>query len=132
MTVRDEFSNPSQPTPEQFEQILKGNNAEDLTEAIIGLALGSTEFAVAFRFVTLPEVTAHDSAGVRGAAALSLGHLARIHRNIPEEPTCDLISAALKDPDAWVRGQAENALSDLETYAPKVAAACRARLTRQY
>ena len=33
-----------------------------------------------------------------------------------------IIRKALTDPDAWVRGQAANAQSDIEIYAPRVAA----------
>ena len=126
--TKGQFDNPELPTPERLEQLLQGNQPEALTEALIGLALGSSDLDWAFRVITSPNVTGHADAGVRGAAVLSLGHLARIHRHLPVDPSAALIQSALNDPDPWVRGQAENALSDVGTYAPEVAKVCQVRI----
>jgi hypothetical protein len=127
-TFDGEFKNPDAPTLEKFEQILSEGDPKALIEALIGIALGNDDFVSAFRAVTTPKVTDHADPGVRGAAVLSLGHLARIHRTLPDEPTCSLIVRAAQDDDALVRGQAANAWSDIEVYAPQLARRLKSRL----
>jgi hypothetical protein len=83
--------------------------------------LGTADLGAAFPIVTLPDIVNHQDPGVRGAAVLCLGHLARIHGRIPTEPTVPIIKKAMLDAEAWVRGRAEIAISDLDVYVPDVA-----------
>jgi len=57
---------------------------------------------------------------LRGTAILCLGHLARIHRRMPEHPVVDLVQAALEDENAYVRGHAESAADDIAFFVPSV------------
>ena len=53
---------------------------------------------------------------VRGIAILCLGHLARIHRTIDIDIVKPVILEALNDHSDFVRGHADSALIDLETF----------------
>ncbi|MCF6475921.1 hypothetical protein FAF44_47425 [Nonomuraea sp. MG754425] len=60
------------------------------------------------------ELLAHPSPDVRRAAALSLGHVARIHRRIDHHLVLPRLQALLDDPE--VGGTAENALDDIRMF----------------
>ncbi len=49
---------------------------------------------------------------VRGNAVLGLGHLAHVHRELEKSVAYPVIAAALRDENAYVRGQAECAKDD--------------------
>lgn len=73
-----EFHNPALPTTAELEALLDGSDTYALAEALIGLALNSADLTHALAVVTGPRVVGHADPGVRGAAVLCLGHLARI------------------------------------------------------
>lgn len=54
----------------------------------------------------------HPHFNVRGNAILGFGHIARVHRRLDREVVQPIIQAALRDADAYVRGQAVCALDD--------------------
>ncbi|HEY2155027.1 MAG TPA: hypothetical protein VGH33_05325 [Isosphaeraceae bacterium] len=58
----------------------------------------------------------HDDGIVRGNAILGLGHVARFHRKLISPEASSAVEAALRDPDAWVRGQATCAADDIEAF----------------
>jgi len=58
----------------------------------------------------------HEDPFVRGVAATSLGHLARIHGAIDEEQVVPVMRELLHDSDPETRGKAEDALSDFSTF----------------
>lgn len=57
----------------------------------------------------------HPDGITRGNAILALGHLARIHRRL-SVGVRPVVEAALRDPDDWVRGQADAAADDIEHF----------------
>ena len=63
------------------------------------------------------QLARHEHPNVRGNALLGFGHLARTVGIIwkPKEVRA-LVEAGLADPDAYVRGQAETAASDLRHF----------------
>ncbi len=103
-----------------------------IVDALVGVALLETDFAFAcalvFGAATNPNVT------IRQAATLCIGHLARIHGCVPDEPTLTLIQAGLSDLSGEVRGQAENAADDVAHFQPELAdriSAIRRAITRR-
>ena len=58
----------------------------------------------------------HEDPFVRGVAATSLGHLARIHGAIDEEQVVPVVRELLHDSDPETRGKAQDALSDFSTF----------------
>lgn len=91
------------------------NAPEELLRVPIAVSLYADDFEWAqelcFRLASHPHPT------VRGSALLGLGHLARRWGRIDSNRTPQWIEAGLRDADPFVRGQAENARDDIETYA---------------
>ena len=58
----------------------------------------------------------HPHFNVRGNAMLGLGHLARRFGVLDRTLVAPLVLAALDDPHAYVRGQADNALDDIRQF----------------
>ena len=58
----------------------------------------------------------HADPFVRGVAATSLGHLARIHGAIDEDDVVPVVRELLHDSDPETRGKAQDALSDFSTF----------------
>ncbi|MFC7591694.1 hypothetical protein ACFQYP_54320 [Nonomuraea antimicrobica] len=60
------------------------------------------------------ELLAHPSADVRHTAALTVGHVARIHRYIDHDLVVPRLQALLDDPE--IGGAVENALDDIRMF----------------
>lgn len=58
----------------------------------------------------------HPDFTVRGNAVLGLGHIARTCGSLDLARAVPIISRALSDPHAYVRGQADSAASDVQVY----------------
>ena len=58
----------------------------------------------------------HPDSFVRGVAATSLGHLARIHGAIDEDDVVPVVRELLHDSDPETRRKAQDALSDFSTF----------------
>ncbi|WCL54132.1 hypothetical protein [Gimibacter soli] len=58
----------------------------------------------------------HEHPNVRGNAILGFGHLARVTGELNREIVVPLVEAALKDEDAYVRGHADDAASDIQHF----------------
>ena len=58
----------------------------------------------------------HDHEIVRGNAILGFGHLARISGELDQALVAPLVTAAMKDPSEYVRGQAVQAFDDISKY----------------
>jgi hypothetical protein len=59
------------------------------------------------------EFSIHNHFNVRGIAILCFGHLARIHRELDIDSVMPIVIKAFYDPDEFVRGNADSALSDI-------------------
>lgn len=57
-------------------------------------------------------LSSHPHFNLRGNAVLGFGHIARVHGQLDENVVHPIIAAALRDPDAYVRGQASCAADD--------------------
>jgi hypothetical protein len=58
----------------------------------------------------------HTDPVVQGNAILGFGHIARRHRKLSKEMVKPLIENALVDPEEYVRGHADSAAVDVETF----------------
>jgi hypothetical protein len=58
----------------------------------------------------------HEHSWVRGVAAMGLGHVARLHRQLDLDKCLPALKILLVDPDKTVRGKAEDALDDIRMY----------------
>lgn len=110
------YKEPTPLTHEDVLHIVRGGSSEDIAHALVAVALLDDDFD--FALSTVLRCAASEDAGVRGTAILCLGHLARIHRRLPEDPVNNLVQLALDDDNMYVRGQAENAAGDIEMFIP--------------
>lgn len=89
-----------------------------IADAIVAVGLFEEDFEYASSLIM--EGAGDANPIIRGAALVSIGHLARVHRRVPDFAV-DLVNAALQHPDSYIRGQAEDAADDIEQFAPQMA-----------
>ena len=109
------YEEPFRIPKEEVLEIVKGGKPNEITRILISITFYEEfEFAstVIFNYARSTDEA------VRGIAILCVGHLARIHRFLPQEPTLKLISDALIDKSFYIRGQAENAADDIAVFVP--------------
>ena|SRR5690606_4851792 len=85
-----------------------------LAVAVIAVALHEDDLAFAQQYCVA--LAQHADAGVRGNAVLAFGHLARRFRTLKVSLVVPLVEAALRDENAYVRGQAHSAVEDLNHF----------------
>jgi len=98
------------------ERILKRGTPAEIERVLISVALHEQD--VDWSYSVILGATAATDGGVRGTAILCLGHLARIHKRLPDRQALSVVRTALSDADEYVRGQAHNAASDIEMFIP--------------
>jgi hypothetical protein len=98
---------------EGVEAALARNDPEELSRAVIAVALHSDDLAwassVCFRLAS------HRHFNVRGNAILGFGHLARRYRRL-DSAAHEVIEAGLLDTDSYVRGQSDDAADDVQHF----------------
>lgn len=104
-----EYREPSSASRSQLDERLAAHDYEAAAEAVIALSLDDPDGAwVQERVVAL---TSHASPAVRAAAVLALGHLARLHPELPSTAA----AAAVRGADVPV-GRAKDALDDISAF----------------
>lgn len=107
-----------EPIPEfSRDEVLAAINRDEpdvLLYAVLSAALYDPDPAWAVG-ISLQLVT-HPHYNVRGNAVLALGHIARLHGWLPRDEAQAALEAGLQDPDEYVRGQADDATSDVEHF----------------
>jgi hypothetical protein len=100
--------------PVQIDLAISRNEPDELSRAVLSAALyaDDSQWAedICVRFA------GHDNAIVRGNAVLGFGHIARLNRSLTESRVRPLIEHALHDENTFVRGQAESAADDVESF----------------
>jgi hypothetical protein len=110
-----------EPKPISFEsarRLLEEGDVEETQRALVGVAYHEADLSAAVDFVVAGTEAA--SAEIRATAAICLGHLARIHRTLPDVALA-AVKRCLHDPDPLVRGQATDAAGDVKVFAPDLA-----------
>ncbi len=100
-------------TVEQVEALMGDPNAADLLYVPIVVSQNSSDFLWADS--VCEELSNHPNPQVRGNAILGFGHLARRHRRCSSRAR-QLVAEALNDLDPYVRGHAESAIDDFQTF----------------
>ncbi len=98
----------------EVEAAILRDNPDELLLAVLSAALYAEEATWAEDVCV--RLAAHEHENVRGNAILGFGHIARIHEQLTEVKVKPLIEAALEDPSAFVRGQAEGAKDDVKFF----------------
>src|SRR4051812_47016647 len=89
---------------EKLLALIESDDHQTIAKELIGIAFYEEDFEFAFKVIT--QCVSHSKENIRGNAMLCLGHLARIHKRIPETPTVDILRRGLADNSEYVRGQA--------------------------
>ena len=99
----------------EVEAALERDEPAELLRAVLAAALhGEPVWAAGI----CARLARHPHVNVRGNALLGFGHLARLHGDpaIDRSTVEPLVEAGLRDPEAYVRGQADAAIGDLEHF----------------
>jgi hypothetical protein len=103
-------------TEAEVEAILAIGNPEDLLYAPIVVGMSAPGCDRAWAEGICSRLAEHSNFNVRGNAVLGFGHIARTCRALNLSVAVPIISQALNDPHEFVRGQAECAAEDIQTY----------------
>lgn len=97
------------------ENAFQENDAEKIILALLGLALHDPDW----RYVQslCLSYLKHEDRWIRGAAAVGLGHLARIHKQLDEYSVRPALERLINDDG--MDGKAADALADMNKYLPK-------------
>jgi len=95
----------------EIEDTIRRNDPQELLYAVLSAALYSDDQEWA-QDVCLC-LALHPHMNVRGNAILGFGHIARVHHYLDRKRVQPIIEQALLDPDAYVRGHAEDAADDI-------------------
>lgn len=106
------FNNPEPKTREELESNFASNNAELIIESLVSLSMYEKDWQWA------QEVCLHflksDNPNISGLAAISLGHIARIHHNLDKVKVISALEDKLNNP--LIAGRVQDALDDIEIY----------------
>ena len=98
----------------EVESAILINDPEELLYAVLSAALYADDSEWAEDICL--RLSSHEHFNVRGNAVLGLGHIARIHGALDELKAKPVIEGALKDENAYVKGQANAAADDVEFF----------------
>jgi hypothetical protein len=101
-------------TEEDVEAVLARDDPQEVLHVPIVVSLSPPDSAWAEAVCVL--LASHPHPAVRGNAVLGLGHLARICRRLDEAVVRPVVERALRDECPQVRGKAQGAADDLETF----------------
>jgi hypothetical protein len=96
------------------DQALRDNDVEALLVAVIAVSMYDPEWRYAQDLCI--RLSSHAHYNVRGNAVLGFGHISRVHRQLDREIVQPIIRAALRDDNAYIRGQAYCAMDDTENF----------------
>ena len=96
------------------ESLRHSGATDELRIAVLSVALHDPDPLWAERYCV--SLSQHKDPIVRGNAILGFGHLARIHGHLDLSAIEPIIRAGLADQNAYVRGQADSAAGDIETF----------------
>lgn len=110
----------AEPTRMTRSEILAAVEGDTLTcaDALLSAALFED---VCFAEPLVISASRHSSSIVRGAALISIGHMARIHKDAnSSQRLMETISQGLADVDPTVRGKSDDALDDIVQFVPSL------------
>lgn len=99
-------------TPVEAEAIFRGDNVDTIPMALIRCTYHVFDYQWVQSWCVRLALSS-DDVSVRGIAAQCLGHLARIHGALDMTVVCPVLQRLLRDPNAWVVAEAEDAIRDI-------------------
>lgn len=108
------FDNSEPKTKEELKSNFASNDISLIMNSLVSLSLYEQDWRWA------QEICLHfldnDNSDIRGLAATSLGHIARIHHNLDKEKLVSSLEKKVNDP--LIGGRVQDALDDIEVYLP--------------
>jgi hypothetical protein len=98
----------------EIEDAIERDDPQQLLYAVLSAALYSDDQKWGQEICL--RLASHFHPHVRGNAILGFGHIARRHSSLDQTRVKQAIERALVDPDAYVRGHAEDAADDIEHF----------------
>lgn len=95
-------------------EVIKMNNEEVLK--LLPIQLGFNHENWKFVQDVCVILSEHAHPDIRGNALLALTYVAMIHKKLEKNIVKPLLLRGLKDEDRWVKGRAQDALDDINTY----------------
>lgn len=103
-------------TEEDVEHVIADGNPDELlyVPIVVGMNAADCDREWAENICLL--LASHSDFNVRGNAVLGFGHIARTCRALNIEKVLPIVQRALQDSHEYVRGHAEDAMSDIEFF----------------
>ena len=101
-------------TTKEVDDSLSRDDPDELRFVAISASMFSDDFDSAQEICLL--LANHSNGNVRGNAVQSFGHLARRFRKLDLLIVAPLYRSALRDPDGYVRSQAQDTLGEIRYY----------------
>ena len=108
------FQQPEWQGKTEAEAVMANDDPHNLSVSVIAVALSAPDLDWAQSYCL--QLALHPHPNVRGNAILGFGHLARRSGSLDEQAVKPLVEAALRDPDGFVRSQADSAADDLRHF----------------
>src|SRR5690242_17935784 len=99
-TKRLEYLHPELPPRSTVEERLRSDDAAEVQRTLVAVALNESDLDWAYSRII--RGTEASDPGVRATSILCLGHLARIHRRLPDRRVIAIVRAGLTDADEEV------------------------------
>jgi hypothetical protein len=112
------YHEPEPISKEKVLSVIKSGVIEEVQRTLVDMVFFEEDFDFALNVVLGCASSA--SPEIRGTAILCLGHLARIHRAMPESPVVEIIRQGLLDPNPYVRSHSDSAADDITSFVPQV------------
>lgn len=103
-------------TEEDVERVLRNGNPDELLYIPIVVGMNAADCDREWAENICVSLADHPHFNVRGNAVLGFGHIVRTCRALNTEKVLPIIDKALRDDHEYVRGHAEDALSDIKIY----------------
>lgn len=112
MTEAMRYREPEQIEPEEAVKVFRTGKPEDIARALIGLALKGQchDFTLLWCIFFL----GHGDDAMAGAAAVSIGHLARVHRRLSKPVVVPILELVRNR--GRITDQVDNALDDIAMF----------------
>lgn len=101
---------------DDVEAVLRGSDPAQLLYVPIVVGLEAPACGPEWAEQTCVALASHGDATVRGNALLGIAHVARTCRELRSAASVRAVQSGLQDPEAYVRGHAQDARDDIEHY----------------
>jgi hypothetical protein len=110
------FHNPEKEEKQEVLKILKSGDSGAICNTLVAVAFHEEDLNFCIKVIV--ECLNHPDDNVKGLAVLCIGHLARIHGELPEDIVIPIMLKALKSKVKAVKDRVVHAMSDIHVFMP--------------